>query len=291
LGNIILIEITGLDLEAILAVMITLITLTISTAGLAAIGALLLTVGSTIIVASALDLVTTHRDELICALLSGTSSQTSRLAFINKFNELADDASIDVVETFAMKQLISYMVGNEETNRMYTPNSSIDYSGYTCPDCVPCCFDWAVTGDDMGWISTNTGGATSLPTSGTAGQSTDDGGVFKLELQFSADDDFYSGGVKSPLMNCPITAETVLCRNISDATGGSFNNYITIITNLGATDLIPGETSSPIGVNTFSLADYDGQTLLGIWFGFSRGDADTFVNVAKCGVCDDCNEV
>lgn len=138
LANMGLISVSGLSVEAIVELMVIALSLTVTSAGLAAIALLLLTIGSTIICFTALSLVNDNEDELVCALLSGTSSATSRAAFLAKWDAIVDGAAVDPVEGFAMKQLIAYLVSNEVVNRMYTANPSIDYSGYVCNCAEPC---------------------------------------------------------------------------------------------------------------------------------------------------------
>ena len=282
LSNIVIMLIAGLSVEGVVELLIVALTLTVSTAGLAAIAGLLLTLGGTVICATALSLVNDNANELICALLSGTNSATSRTNFLNKWSEIVDDAPVDVIEGFAMKQLMAYLVGTEETNRLYTPNSAIDYSSYECTCNETMCFeftesteDWSIGGD-----------AVSFSPFPQIGDMSWDGGTLMLDLE--VDGNQY-GIVQSPTFIHTIVEGESICRNIVDATSGSFSNYVEAIIDGELTEL-SAESSSPIGVNTFSLDPYIGQEITQIILGFSRTGSGAFVKIAKAGICETCSE-
>jgi len=139
LGNLTLVIVGSLTIEALIELLLVALTLTISTAGLAAIAGLLITIGSTIVVASALGYVNDNEDKLICALLSGNSAYTSRNNFLNKYNQIVDEGSVDVLEAFLMKQLIAYLVEQTVINRMYIYEPGIQYEGVECAPCMDDC--------------------------------------------------------------------------------------------------------------------------------------------------------
>lgn len=269
--------VSGLSVEALVELLIVALSLTVSTAGLAAIAGLILTVGGVIICATALSLVNDNFQDLVCALLSGTNSATSRANFLTKWGEIVDDASIDPIESFAIKQLIGYLIGFEVVNRMYIPTSSIDYSGYSCPGC-----------DEPEDCTTFNDGELHGYTPATDCCIFFDPfpvfGTLTADLDAVACSGENSGGTRYATLLSPVQDDHVviegdtLCLNISeDTSSGVFNEYLEIMLDGVWTDLGHG-TGSIIGIREFNLDAYAGMTLTRWQFGWSQNsDFDVYV--------------
>lgn len=282
LGQMTIIVVSGLSVEALVELLIVTLTLTISTAGLVAIAGLLLTIGATVICATALSLVNDNFAELVCALLDGTNSQTSRASFLAKWYEIVDDAAIDPIEGFAIKQLIEYMVGNEEINRMYTPNSAIDYSGYSCPGCEDECFTFDE--DTEGFtVQTLSPSEAPDPDYDHLGLVTQEDGTLLITAGI-APNSFYYGGTKSPEMDYEIQTGDKICISITDITNIVMNLYFAIKVDGDWIDFSPVSGGWVPQNREIDISDWAGQQLEQFFFMWGTNVSAWSANITETGV-------
>lgn len=88
-----------------------------------AICALVLSVGATVLLATALDIVNNNKGDLVCELYNGTSASDSRANFLLRWGQLVDGAPISSIVAFALKTLMGFMVGSAVVNRLYSLDS------------------------------------------------------------------------------------------------------------------------------------------------------------------------
>lgn len=100
-----------------------------------AIAALLLSIGSVIVVTSSLSIINDNDQELLCDLFNGTDAATSKSLFLDHFGEFADAGIADPVTNFAAKTFMSYMLGPAVVNRLYYKDLTRIWEGGDCSEC------------------------------------------------------------------------------------------------------------------------------------------------------------
>jgi len=140
LGNMVLLNIAGITPEVLAAAIAIAIATPIPYDDILAVAALIITIADIIVVSTALDLVNTNEEYLICELYNSTNASDAVNDFLTLFNELADDASIDPVETFVIKALMDYMIDVSVTNKLYTKDTTRLWSieEGACDGCGSC---------------------------------------------------------------------------------------------------------------------------------------------------------
>lgn len=136
LGTLAIMEWGSAGAEAITASLLVLLVTPIPAAAVIALVFLLLTSAAVIISSTALSLVNDNEGDLICALYNGTSSESSLGMFLSEFNDFVDSGVSDPVEQFAVKALMSYMVGASVANRLYTLDSTRSFPVQDCSSCT-----------------------------------------------------------------------------------------------------------------------------------------------------------
>jgi hypothetical protein len=154
LANIATVSVGSIALADLVAVIIVLTTLTISSAGIVAIAGIILAIGSVVVATTMIDLISANIDDLVCALFDGTSADGSRAAFLSKWNEIVEAASVDPIETFVMEQLMVYLTSPDEINRLYDVDHTRGWEGLG--DCSGCnCSPVAVLSDGVTGVEGN----------------------------------------------------------------------------------------------------------------------------------------
>jgi hypothetical protein len=295
LGQLAVVAFGSLSVGTLIEIIAVILTLTISSAGIAAIAALLLSVSAVIIVTSALNIVNENEHDLMCALYEGNNAAESRSLFLARFNALVDEASIDVIEGFVMKQLIAYMVETTETNRMYVQDNSLDWASVTadrnCDGCTELCWlfdedleDWD-TGHDIGVA----GDCDTMPALGTLGW--EDGAMRGTSTS--------SGGASyvtflSPEFEHVIQEGEQLCTSLCGMShpGQTYTDRAQIILD-GVCVQLPGSTGiQNTGDFAFDLSPYVGQTLSRIWFCWIKaGTGEFWMDICETGInCPACED-
>jgi len=138
MGNMVIIQITGSTLSGLGALIAITIITPIPFDDIIAIAAFLLSIGSTIVISTALDIINNNEEVLVCALYNGTNAQSSHDMFLSEFNALVDSGVSDPIENFAVKQFVAYMIGSPVTNRLYTKDLTKVWPSRICTDCPEC---------------------------------------------------------------------------------------------------------------------------------------------------------
>lgn len=125
-------------LEAITAALVVLLITPVVGAAIIALVGLLATVGAVIVLTTALDIINQNTEDLICELFNGTDSQSSRSLFLGKFGDLVDSGVADPVSNFAIKTLMSYLLGPSATNRLYEKDLTRIWALQDCLICETC---------------------------------------------------------------------------------------------------------------------------------------------------------
>jgi len=141
LGTLAIIQWGSAGAEAITASLLILLVTPIPAAAVIALVFFLLTVSAVVISTTALSIIIDNEQELICALYSGTSSQSSRDLFLAEFDSLATSAIADPVERFAAETLIRYMIGAAATNQLYAAETTLILAEQDCQFCHGSCTD------------------------------------------------------------------------------------------------------------------------------------------------------
>lgn len=139
LGTLAVIQWGSAGAEAITASLLILLVTPIPAAAVIALVFFLLTVSAVVISTTALSIVVDNEEALICALYSGTSSQSSRDLFLAEFDGLATAAIADPVERFAVETLIRYMIGAAATNQLYAAQTTLILAEQDCQFCHDTC--------------------------------------------------------------------------------------------------------------------------------------------------------
>lgn len=138
MGNMIIINLTGSTLSGLGSLIAITIVTPIPFDDIIAIAAFLLSVGSTIVISTALDIVNSNEEELVCELYRGTDAVSSLNMFMSKFSDLVDSGVSDPIENFATKQFMAYMMGSPVTNRLYTKDLTKVWPQRNCTLCEDC---------------------------------------------------------------------------------------------------------------------------------------------------------
>lgn len=138
LGNLSFVAFGAITFADLVAAAAVAITLTISSAGIVAIIGLVLAVGSVIVITTILSIINDNEAEFVCALFGGNSAQDSRQMFLDVFGEYADAGIADPIENNAAKAIVSYLMSNEEVNRLYVKDATKVYPTADC-DCPDDC--------------------------------------------------------------------------------------------------------------------------------------------------------
>lgn len=156
MGNMIIINLTGSTLSGLGSLIAITIVTPIPFDDIIAIAAFLLSVGSTIVISTALDIINSNEEVLACALYNGNSATSSRDLFMSEFNALVDSGVSDPIENFAVKQFTAYMIGSPVTNRLYEKDLTKVWGDRDCSACTDECnltWDFA-DGTTQGWSAT-----------------------------------------------------------------------------------------------------------------------------------------
>lgn len=168
-GQYALINFGAITVETLTVALTTLLTLTISSAGIIAIATLLISVITEIIITTALSILNDNKEDLVCELFNGTSASDSINRFNTLFGSLVDTGVSDPIENFAIKQLIGYMLEPSEANKLYNRDTTRVFPESTCDcaECEPTEWDWLDNSDDLGFAVENSVNMDSIVTSGT----------------------------------------------------------------------------------------------------------------------------
>jgi len=139
LGNMSILAWGSAGSEALTAEILIILVTPVPPAAIIAAVLLLLTAGAIIILSTALSIINDNVEELTCELYNGIDSSSSRALFLSKFNDLVDAGVADPVSAFAIKTVISYMVGASVTNRLYVKDTARNYLARDCQGCVEIC--------------------------------------------------------------------------------------------------------------------------------------------------------
>lgn len=151
LGQIALTNLTNIGTTALATILAVALATPIPFDDVIALAAFLLSIAAEVVVATALDILNDHLEELACELYNGTNAQSSRSNFLSAYGGFVDSASVDPVEGFACKTLVGYLIGSSATNRMYIKDTTQTWPPRDCTGCeeIVNCWDWLE--DLEGW--------------------------------------------------------------------------------------------------------------------------------------------
>lgn len=248
-----------------------------------AIAALLLSIGSVIVVTTSLSLINDNAQELMCDLYNGTDAANSKALFMAHFGEYVIAGVADPVTAFACNTFMSYMLGPSVVNRLYYKDLTRIWTGGDCSNCeeVVCCNIFEE--DAQGWEYT-----TEMPLSGTL---TETGHVTWLEAgRLHLHSDASGGGVYAAMIktdfDCLVGESDTQFVATFEATGYSYSIYIRMLVNDEWLDRVSDNMSNSSTTANEDITDLQGETITAVAIMISRAtnaDLDLVFNSIGIG--------
>jgi hypothetical protein len=233
------------------------------------------------------------KDALACAIYNGKTPQEVYANVKTILDaELPGLTDITDVISSQIAKVILALLNTSITNMPFEYHPEL--VGYISPhptDCTGCtptseetCFEFET--DLQDWTPTiGNGGAFVFSVTGSIEWSSEGGGTMKLIKADGGDSN--QAGAQSPDLAYVIQDGDQLCLDRFDAFPSTEANYLEIKID-GTWISIEALTGATVGIATTDLSGYAGQTLEAIALGNASLTADSWVEVAKVGVCASC---